>query len=282
MYWRGFRIWQAVAESDPLRKGQLRITGKAANFAHFVQPLAKGNLYLHPKAASLGFVRSFSPGNLHITGHILTVPGFSNPMAKGALHITGKTLNPRQARILNTRMLNITGKAATFTLSTSWHDFVNSTLNADNAGWSGYTLRQVIKSGGITSPGGTHSRVTLTATLGAGGFVIDSAYIGRGATAGNDYAFNTTPTQLLFSGSASVTIAQGSSIVSDSAAFAPQTGENMVITFHFSATSAIRTGNSGGSNHESYYKFGSDASTQAATGYTSFNTDSLVSKVEGS
>lgn len=162
-----------------------------------------------------------------------------------------------------------------------WYDRAFASLNAESSGWSGYTMRQVIDASAILSPGGTHTRVTLDASIGSGGVVIGEAFIGKKDIGGDDaYDSVSPPTRLTFSGNAGATIAQGTQLVSDAAAFAPQTGDGVVIAIYFSGASSTRLA-SGVSGWSAFFKLGNDVSTGNTSGYSSWTEALCVSKIEG-
>ncbi|TIL23666.1 MAG: hypothetical protein E5Y88_22330 [Mesorhizobium sp.] len=162
-----------------------------------------------------------------------------------------------------------------------WYDRAFASLTADSSGWSGYTMRQVIDASAILSPGGTQTRVTLDASIGSGGVVIGDAFIGTKDPGGDHaYDFGSTPTRLTFSGNVGATIAQGARLVSDPAAFAPQTGDGVVIAIYFSGSSSTRSAISV-PGWGSFYKLGNDVSTGNASGYNLWSQALCVSKIEG-
>lgn len=151
--------------------------------------------------------------------------------------------------------------------------------SGNNAGWNGYTLRMRINAAGLANGGGSKVRVTLQAGSSAG-FTIDGCYIGAGASTGDVEDFETTPTQLTFNGgSAGVTVTTGNSIVSDEIAYSVDITKRLIVSMHFSATSAVGIGTD--INWRSHIKSGvSEAATVDVTGYSLGSSTYCLSKVE--
>lgn len=128
------------------------------------------------------------------------------------------------------------------TVGYDWTDSFTSPQNAGSSnGWAGFTQRQLVGAAAL-SVSGTYVRLVLEAAAvvtGYGGFTIDAIYIGEQAASGDLYdmkASTPAPTQVLFSGSASVTCAAGQTVTSDPLAFAIDETESYIVSIHFSAT----------------------------------------------
>ena len=160
----------------------------------------------------------------------------------------------------------------------AWLASATATFTQNSNAWNGFTVRQVIPSSAISNVGGTATRVTFHSG-GLSGCVFDAAYIGHAAAAGDAYDFESTPVQLLFSGSGGATMGINVSLVSDSCSFIIQSGKNIVISAHFSGVSEIKASTSM-TGWQGYYKNASDAATVNATGYSSGLTDYFVENVE--
>lgn len=150
-----------------------------------------------------------------------------------------------------------------------WRISASSILPLHNAGYGGYTNRQLVPASAITNPDGSLSRITFQASAASGAVNILAAYIGKAVTTGNPYAFQVPPVQLFFGGSATATIPQATLLVSDEAAYAPATGDNLVISVAYASPSTPARA-SAATAWTTYYKFGNDAATIAAIGYTSY------------
>lgn len=107
-------------------------------------------------------------------------------------------------------------------------------LNANRTGWNGYTMVQRFEIAALTLPSGSisHMRITFEAANITEGLTITNAYIGHAAGAGDAYDFASAPVQLLFGGSASVTLAIGATEVSDWASFVYNKTSPLLIAFY--------------------------------------------------
>jgi hypothetical protein len=173
------------------------------------------------------------------------------------------------------------GSAWVAAISATWQTNASAAVSGANAGWNGYTMRQRIAAAGLANGGGTKVRVTLKAASGAS-FTIDSCYIGAGAASGDVYDFETTPTQLTFSGgSAGVTVASNGTVLSDEVTYTVDASKPLVISVHFSAASSVPPLLSK-TNWTNYNKAAvSEAATVNVSGYaTSANAVYLISLVE--
>ncbi|PZV36157.1 hypothetical protein [Mesorhizobium kowhaii] len=150
----------------------------------------------------------------------------------------------------------------------TWQTNAQANPTGNNGGWNGYTHRERILAAGLSNGGGSKVRVTLKAGSSAG-FTIDSCYIGAGASVGDTYDFETTPTQLLFNGgNAGVTVTTGNSILSDEITYTVDASKNLIVSMHFSATSAVGI-DTGATNWNGYSKAAvSEAGTVNVSGYS--------------
>lgn len=152
----------------------------------------------------------------------------------------------------------------------------------NNGGWNGFTLRVRVNAAALANGGGSKVRVTLKAGSSAG-FTLDACYIGAGASVGDNYDFESTPTQLTFNGgNAGVTVTTGNSIVSDEIPYTLDASKNVIVSMHFSATSAVGI-DGAATNWQGYFKSAvSEAGTVNVTGYSagSGNVSYCVSKIE--
>lgn len=160
-----------------------------------------------------------------------------------------------------------------------WSDTFAPGSPGNSTGWNGFTLRQTI-SAADTSTSGANIRVTLAASS-AAGCSVSKVYIQEAAGAGDTYDFSTTPVQVLFSGSGSVVLGAGGTVISDTLVFAFDHTKNYVISAHFNAVSEVRSFVAGGGS-QAWSKAGDDATTVNATGYSpsAANSVRLVSKIE--
>lgn len=141
-------------------------------------------------------------------------------------------------------------------------------LTADESGWQGITLRQLFGPAAI-SHGGSQVRMRFVPPVGATVGILDKVYIGHAAAAGNAWDFDGTQVQLLFSGSASVTLTGGgASIVSDAVVYALDKTKTLVAAMHYTAAAASARKKAGGAtDFHSYYKVGDSAATTAPATY---------------
>lgn len=110
----------------------------------------------------------------------------------------------------------LTWSAGEAKVITTGYTIVRSTApNATSTGWTGYSFRETIAASALADVTGNTARVTISAPPGSS-LTITEAYIGFD-NGGGSSSFTTTPTQLFFGGSASVTIPAGTSITSDAA-----------------------------------------------------------------
>jgi hypothetical protein len=151
--------------------------------------------------------------------------------------------------------------------------------SGEGGGWSGYTLRVRIEAAQLSNTGGSQVRVTLRGGDLAGA-QIGSCYIGMAAATGDNYDFEATPTQLLFSGVGTATIAANTNLLSDAAVFTVAAGKALIVACYFSGSTSLAI-QSSATGWTSSYKSANDASTVDATGYTSaINEAKLVKLVE--
>lgn len=148
--------------------------------------------------------------------------------------------------------------------------------DGNSAGWGGLTLRQRVESSQLVA--GSMLRFTLRSASGTA-CVIAKAYVQHLASGGGPYAFASTPVPLSFSGSAGVTIAANSEVVSDAVAFSVSPTVPLVVSAYITSGDVARMSSIPG--WTSGYKSGDDAATVAASGYSySAFSANLVRKIE--
>lgn len=160
--------------------------------------------------------------------------------------------------------------------SGSWAVAVMLSPDGDSRGWSGYTLRVVIPSGDLLT--GSKLRLTFRGASSGTGLSITDAYIGEQAAVGDDYDFAASPTQVKVSGSASFSVPVGGTTTTDEILL-PVGGKRLVFAANCSGGDMATFNRSGWNKYE---KYGADASTVNATGYTSSLSDRsfLLGKIE--
>lgn len=150
-------------------------------------------------------------------------------------------------------------------------DVVNTPLTTDGAiGGSAFTFVQKFLSPFLGGSGST-VRISLKGHS-ANSAVITAMYIGSPKTFGTPaYDFAASPTQVLFSGNAGVTIAANQTIDSDDVAFTISGGASLMIATNMAANSRFKYAAGLGSNFISYAASGVSeaASTSKAGTYTS-------------
>jgi hypothetical protein len=152
-----------------------------------------------------------------------------------------------------------------------WMTTAQASPNQDSGGWNGYNMRVRVEAAGLANGGGSKVRVTLNASTASGSLSISKCYIGAAAASGDPYDFATTPTQLLFSGSAGVTIAQNTPTVSDEITFSVDASKALVVSMYL--TSGALVGTAPGSpvtNWSTYYSLNPEEAgvANASSGYT--------------
>ena len=158
----------------------------------------------------------------------------------------------------------------------AWLQTTAWTADGSAIGWGGLTLRQKIPASAFAS--GSMIRLTLRAGTGAA-CVIGKAYIQQKAASGDAYDFASTPVQLLFSGSAGVSIAAATELVTDPLSFSVDDSKDHVVSMYITSGDTARKSTLSG--WSSYYKTGDDAATVNATGYSSSSfAANLIRKIE--
>lgn len=168
--------------------------------------------------------------------------------------------------------------------SDTYGNVVDATLTANNTGWGGFTVRQVIAAAATASLSGTKDklRLTLTPPTTGNNTPINNCWIGyKGAGAAD---FDGAQVRVTFSGGSNgVTLtAGGGSVVSDSISFAYDDTKDIVLAFDFGATADLRRDTAAGANFNAYYKAAvAEAGTTTVSGYsTAANSVYVVDLIE--
>lgn len=162
-------------------------------------------------------------------------------------------------------------------------DAFQQTLTTNEAGYTNYTVRTVIKASSISAPVGILNSMALVLEgLSAGGLVsIAGCKIGHAAGTGGNYAFSSTPVPVLVRGSETFSIPQGGSVLTDDIPFIWD-GVSDIVVAAFLTTSNVRR-MVGGGNSYFFVKSGNDVATVSATGYSASgnnpSTGVLISKL---
>lgn len=152
----------------------------------------------------------------------------------------------------------------------SWADISPWSYGLTDSGWVNYTLRVVILSTSIVSTG-TQTRFKITAPAGST-VIIGACYIGVQAGSGDPYDFASTPTQLLFSGSAGVTVSAGTTVYSDPVTFTVNGSQNLVCSAYFSGATNLER-NDSVTGWSCYYAFNNSPGIVDPSGYSGYGTN---------
>ncbi len=193
--------------------------------------------------------------------------------------------NTDNAYLVTVRAIDLSGnhadQAVTVTVTdvAEWVTTFTQTLNIDSTGWSGFNMRQLIAAS-LLSTSGSSVRITVEASS-AAGFSIDGCYIGHQALSGDVYDFDGSQAHVLFSGAGTLSLSAGQTAVSDTLTFSLDETKNLVVAFHFNATSAIR-GKNTITGADNYFKSAADetSTTNVSTYAASGSALRLVSKIE--
>jgi hypothetical protein len=151
-------------------------------------------------------------------------------------------------------------------------------MTADNAGWSGYGIRQLISSAALAA-NGTSVRITITGPSAGTALVLTDCFIGQAGTAPS---FSTTPTRITFNGGSNgVTVPVGGSVTSDVVTFSISTANSYIVAM--GVTSGDFREKTSATNFTRYYKASGsgETGTQTVSGYSNVASDLFgVSRVE--
>lgn len=175
----------------------------------------------------------------------------------------------------------IIGFSRKFTPISGWQIAFSRTLTADSTGWNGFNLRQTFAAS-LLAFSGSQVRITFQASSAAGGISCDHVSCGHKATSPTHaWDFDGTEQPLLFSASASMSIAQGNTLVSDALTYTFDKTKDFIVAAHFNAASAIRNTNPV-TGAVGYNKSGaSETATDAPASYaTNASALSFVTKIE--
>jgi hypothetical protein len=164
---------------------------------------------------------------------------------------------------------------------TGWATVATLSPAGIDSGWAGTTMRQKIPSAILVA--GSKMRITLG--CGSGNVAhITAAYIQAKAASGDPYDFSTTPVQVLFAGSSTVSIPGLSTALSDDLVLAVSGSVDLIFSAQFASSPDTTLGaTSSATGFANYYKNGSsDAATVNTSGYTTYNSNNclLISKIE--
>lgn len=144
----------------------------------------------------------------------------------------------------------------------------SGTVNANNTGWGGFTLRTQIPSASIIFSGrSSFVRIRLNPVTAGNSTPINNCFIGNIGTAPN---FDGGQQRVTFGGSSSVTLtAAGSATVSDIIGINLNPATDIMVSFDFGATADIRQNTGVSAAFINYFKAAvAEASLTSVSGYT--------------
>jgi hypothetical protein len=124
--------------------------------------------------------------------------------------------------------------------SASWHDVWTAEAQTGDSTWADISTTDgrtfcILLDDGEISNGGTQVRVTFNG-LASGSYDVTDCFIG--VRSGTSYDYASTPTQLTFSSSSGVTIAQGTTEVSDNIGFSLNASLDHLVCFYIASGDA--------------------------------------------
>lgn len=155
--------------------------------------------------------------------------------------------------------------------NTSFVDIFNYIMTSTNNGWINYTIRLAI-SGQYIPTGDSIIIQFQTSPLTTTTFSITGCWVGPSSVSGQGYPidFATTPTQVTFGGSTTVSVNGPGGIFSDPISFSTTVNTPIVISFQVTSGDAAATGTSG--YDVGIYGYNKNVATDGAnittTGYT--------------
>lgn len=152
-------------------------------------------------------------------------------------------------------------------------------LSGQSGNWKGVSVRTVIKPGALSGTAGAkHVKVKIATAPGtASSSGIVSAWLGEGASAGNEYNFDGNQVQLKLKGATSVTgISGAQSITFDDAQLVYDPKKKLVLSIDWASTGAgpINSFTQNNANVTSYYKYpvgSAGVTTTTMNGYAQNN-----------
>ena len=147
----------------------------------------------------------------------------------GELGVATGFTNATNVALLDTYLRNKWG------MPLSWQTAWTMSFSSNQNGIGGMNIRQVIAASELVF-GGSKVRVTLYSSFAAPGTLVRAA-IGHSALSGDTYDFDGNQAQLMFSGSAGITIPANTGVTSDELVFTVDKTKNLVIAMYFSSGS---------------------------------------------
>lgn len=142
------------------------------------------------------------------------------------------------------------------------------------SGLANFTIKETVLIGALSPPSGLVSKVRLTLKAGSVDTPIAKCYIGPRLGSGDTYDVSSF-TQILFGGSASVTIPATTSVVSDEASFVWNKTDGLVCSAYLATVGAYSSTTGLGSNYSDREQAGDEAATTNGTS-GAVNTGSFI------
>jgi len=160
-------------------------------------------------------------------------------------------------------------------MTLSWLTAAQSAASdTDAGGWNGYTIRQIIDTSEISNTGLAFIRVSISAASGEA-YTFSNMYVGHAAAAGDVYDFESTPTEVLFSGGSGSALSSGQTKVSDQTTFQVSASKNLIVSFYGASANDGVAARGTETGWSAYWKNANDAATVNATGYALSGNDVL-------
>jgi hypothetical protein len=152
----------------------------------------------------------------------------------------------------------------------TWVTTFSQTLNLSSTGWNGFNLRQHLADT-LLAESGTKFRITFQGNHLSENADVDSCHAGHAAGAGDAYDLDGTQVQVTVGGSATFTIPQNATIVSDEIAYTFDETKAFIVALHFNNSAADNIeGAASVTGATAYSKSAaSETGTANVTGYSS-------------
>ena len=154
--------------------------------------------------------------------------------------------------------------------SGSWHTIYDTATTTPATGLTGIGVRNWIDPAAYITPPDTASKIRVTfSAVGGSGDLSLTGYAGQSAASGDAYDFDGNQVELKVSGSGSISVTSGTTVVSDEATLAWDKTKPTIISLGYVGDNQAYKGGLG-SNFNGYYKSGAagEVGTTDVTGYT--------------
>lgn len=157
-----------------------------------------------------------------------------------------------------------------------WADASSWVPNASNSTWGGYTARMRLASSLFPAL----SKLRLQFQCRDALITVADVFVGKAATTGDSYDYDTTPTRVLTLGANGFTLQSTQSVVTDAVNLSLAAADDLLISVYYTTATQVAVPAANPTGWTTWYKNANDAATVNATGYTSFGSPVSVSKVE--